>query len=68
MGCTAQDDKMFSLLLMLLGLASSPLSLSSQTLFKFAAGLVAMFFIIVVVLIFIFVYDNMRKGRKTPTA
>ena len=45
----------------------SPLSFTTQTLFKFAAGIVAVFFIIVVVLIFIFVYDNMRKGRKSPT-
>jgi hypothetical protein len=53
-------------LLMLLG--TSHLSIGVSTLFSFAAGLVAFFFIVVCVLIFIFVYDNMRKQRKTVTA
>jgi hypothetical protein len=53
-------------LLMLLGI--SHLSIGVSTLFSFAAGLVAFFFIVVCVLIFIFVYDNMRKQRKTVTA
>ncbi len=57
---------MLALSLLLLGFQISPLSLSTQTLFQFAAGIVAVFFIVVVVLIFIFVYDNMRKGRKNP--
>jgi hypothetical protein len=52
--------------LMLLG--TSNLSISPPTLFSFAAGLVAFFFIVVCVLIFIFVYDNMRKQRKTVAA
>ncbi len=34
-------------------------------LFNFAAGLVAFFFVIVCVLIFIFVYDNLRRQKKT---
>ncbi len=56
---------MLALFLMLL--SGGHLSISVETLFNFAAGLVAFFFIVVCVLIFIFVYDNMRKQRKPVT-
>ncbi len=52
---------------MLLGLAIGNTSLTVISLFNFAAGLVAVFFIFVCILIFIFVYDNMRKERKTTS-
>jgi len=34
-------------------------------LFDFAAGLVAFFFVIVCVMIFIFIYDNLRRQKKS---
>jgi len=42
--------------------------LDVTALFDFAAGLVAFFFVIVCVLIFIFVYDNLRRQKKTTAA
>ena len=42
--------------------------LDVPSLFEFAAGLVAFFFVIVAVLIFIFVYDNLRRQKRAvPT-
>ena len=58
---------MFEVALMILGLAIGNTSLTVISLFNFAAGLVAVFFIFVCILIFIFVYDNMRKERKTTS-
>jgi len=58
-----------SLILVLL-LVSSLLHgqlLDVTSLFSFGAGLVAFFFVIVCVLIFIFIYDNLRR-QKRPTA
>ena len=55
----------FVLLIFGFGLARSYLDVTS--LFNFAAGLVAFLFIVVAVLIFIFIYDNLRKQRKTPS-
>lgn len=45
------------------------LSLDVTSLFDFGAGLVAFFFVIVCVLIFIFIYDNLRrqKEKTAPT-
>jgi hypothetical protein len=45
------------------------ISLDVTSLFDFGAGLVAFFFVIVCVLIFIFVYDNLRrqKEKTAPT-
>ncbi len=43
-------------------------TLDLATLFNFAAGLVAFLFIMVTVLIFIYIYDNLRKGKKTATS
>ena len=37
-------------------------------LFDFAAGLVAFFFIVVAVLIFIFIYDNLRRQKRAVPA
>jgi len=45
-----------------IGLGQSLLSVT--TLFNFAAGLVAFFFIVVAILIFIFIYDNLRREHK----
>jgi hypothetical protein len=54
-------------ILILAGLfAKSMLDVTS--LFDFAAGLVAFFFVIVCVLIFIFVYDNLRRQKRTTSA
>jgi len=39
--------------------------LDVTALFDFGAGLVAFFFVIVCVLIFIFIYDNLRKQKRT---
>jgi hypothetical protein len=39
--------------------------LDVTALFDDAAGLVAFFFVIVCVLIFIFIYDNLRREKKT---
>ena len=55
---------MLALTLFTFALGLAQISISEHTLFTFAAGLVAFFFIMVSVLIFIFVYDNMRKQRK----
>lgn len=42
--------------------------LDVTALFDFAAGIVAFFFVIVCVLIFIFIYDNLRRQKTTaPT-
>ncbi|MDA4111732.1 MAG: hypothetical protein OK439_04285 [Thaumarchaeota archaeon] len=49
-------------LAVLFGLGHSYLDVTS--LFEFAAGLVAFFFVIVSVLIFIFVYDNLRRQKR----
>lgn len=39
--------------------------LDITSLFDFAASMVAFLFIIVVVLVFLYVYDNLRRGKKT---
>ncbi|MHB1909414.1 MAG: hypothetical protein ACYCQJ_11180 [Nitrososphaerales archaeon] len=44
--------------------SSSP---SCQTLFNYATGVVGFLFIIVCVLLFVFMYDNLRRGRKVTT-
>ncbi|MDA4129629.1 MAG: hypothetical protein OK457_02550 [Thaumarchaeota archaeon] len=49
-----------------LGFGASSLDVTG--LFEFAAGLVAFFFIIVGVLIFIFVYDNLRRQKRASSA
>jgi hypothetical protein len=51
-----------------LALGFSASSLDVTGLFEFAAGLVAFFFIIVGVLIFIFVYDNLRRQKRASSA
>ncbi|HZW54759.1 MAG TPA: hypothetical protein VFF30_00565 [Nitrososphaerales archaeon] len=48
----------------------TPSAVNCQTpgscpLFDYAAGLAAFLFVMVTVLIFVFVYDNLRRGRKT---
>ena len=43
-------------------------SLDLTGLFNFAAGLVAFFFVIVAVLIFIFIYDNLRRQKRAVPA
>jgi hypothetical protein len=53
-------------ILALAGIGFSYLDVSS--LFEFAAGLVAFFFVIVAVLIFIFVYDNLRRQKRAVPA
>ncbi|MFI5422276.1 MAG: hypothetical protein ACHQ1H_15040 [Nitrososphaerales archaeon] len=53
-------------ILALAGIGFSFLDVSS--LFEFAAGLVAFFFVIVAVLIFIFVYDNLRRQKRAVPA
>ncbi|MGI0092161.1 MAG: hypothetical protein ACREBS_10665 [Nitrososphaerales archaeon] len=55
-------------LLTLFALGTAQRYLDITSLFNFAAGLVAFFFIVVCVLIFIFVYDNLRRQRKGTTA
>ena len=56
----------FSLIILAIGLSTRFLDVTS--LFDFSAGLVAFFFIIVCVLIFIFVYDNLRRQKAAaPT-
>jgi hypothetical protein len=42
--------------------------LDVTALFDDAAGLVAFFFVIVCVLIFIFIYDNLRREKKATPA
>jgi uncharacterized membrane protein YhdT len=59
---------MLELVLAILGMGLGHQLLDVTSLFQFAAGLVAFFFIVVCILIFIFVYDNLRKERKTATA
>jgi hypothetical protein len=39
--------------------------LDITTLFSYLTGATAFLFIMVTVLIFVYVYDNMRRGRKT---
>ena len=58
---------MFEIALIVFGIGLGQVFLSVTSLFDYAAGLVAFFFIIVCVLIFIFVYDNLRRQRKVPT-
>jgi uncharacterized membrane protein len=41
------------------------LGIKTATLFDFAASMAAILFIIVTVLIFVFVYDNLRRGKTT---
>ena len=56
----------FSLVVLAIGLSTRFLDVTG--LFDFSAGLVAFFFIIVCVLIFIFVYDNLRRQKAAaPT-
>lgn len=57
---------MFEIALIILGIGLKQSFLNVTSLFDFAAGLVAFFFIIVAVLIFIFIYDNLRRQRKEP--
>jgi len=59
---------MLGLVFLIFGMGLEQRFLDVTSLFNFAAGLVAFFFIIVCVLIFIFVYDNLRRQGKTPTA
>jgi len=42
--------------------------LDVTSLFEFAAGLVAFFFVIVCVLIFVFIYDNLRRQKRAEAA
>jgi hypothetical protein len=50
----------------LLGFAlNQPLDVS--TVFSFLTGVTAFLFIMVTVLIFVYIYDNMRRGRKTTS-
>jgi len=42
--------------------------LTVSSLFDFAGGLVAFFFVLVCILIFIFVYDNLRREKRTTAA
>lgn len=58
---------MLELALLVFGLGLTQSYMTVTSLFNFAAGLVAFFFIVVAILIFIFVYDNLRKQRKTAT-
>jgi uncharacterized membrane protein len=61
------DRYMFEIALIVFGIGVGQVFLTLTTLFNFAAGLVAFFFIVVCVLIFIFVYDNLRRQKKAPT-
>ena len=36
-----------------------------NSLFNFTASLVALLFILVVALVFVYVYDNLRRGKKS---
>jgi len=58
---------MLSFLLIAISMLLRGQFLDVTALFNDAAGLVAFFFVIVCVLIFIFVYDNLRREKK-PTA
>ncbi len=49
----------------IVGFLAPYLSISTVTLFDFAAAMAAILFIIVTVLIFVFVYDNLRRGKTT---
>jgi multidrug transporter EmrE-like cation transporter len=42
--------------------------LDINTLFAYMTGVTAFLFIMVAILIFVYIYDNMRRGRKTPVA
>lgn len=60
---------LYNLVMGLLG-PSSAFVVNCQTpgscpLFDYAAGLAAFLFVMVTVLIFVFVYDNLRRARKT---
>ena len=59
---------MLGIMLAIFGMGLGQQFLMSETaLFNYAAGLVAFFFIVVCVLIFIFIYDNLRRQKKAPT-
>lgn len=55
---------MFGIFLLFFSFGVRQCYLTVTSLFNFAAGLVAFFFIVVAILIFIFVYDNLRRQRK----
>jgi hypothetical protein len=63
----AGEFGMFEVMLLFVSGILSQSRLDVTSLFDFAAGLVAFFFVIVCVLIFIFVYDNLRRERKTAS-
>ena len=52
--------------LLIFAIVSSPM-LDVTSVFNFAAGLGAFLFIMVTILIFIFLYDNLRRRKKAPT-
>ena len=60
--------KMIEIFSLLLATAFGFSSLDVTGLFDFAAGLVAFFFIVVAVLIFIFIYDNLRRQKRAVPA
>jgi uncharacterized membrane protein len=55
---------MFPALLFIAMLPVGRTAFDVTALFNFAAGLAAFLFILVTVLIFLFIYDNLRRGRK----
>lgn len=62
------NHSMYFFVLLLFILGEGQRLMTTAGLFGFAAGLVAFFFIVVAVLIFIFIYDNLRRERKTTAA
>jgi len=51
--------------LTIIGFLAPYLGITTTTLFDFAAAMAGILFIIVTVLIFVFVYDNLRRGKTT---
>jgi hypothetical protein len=56
------------MLALLLFVAISVQPLDITTLFSYLTGATAFLFIMVTVLIFVYIYDNMRRGKKTTAA
>ncbi len=58
---------MFEIALVIFSIGLGQVFLNVTSLFDYAAGLVAFFFIVVCILLFIFIYDNLRRDRKVQT-
>jgi hypothetical protein len=48
-------------------IAMNPFQVSVSDLFSYLTGATAFLFVLVTVLIFVYIYDNMRRGRKAAT-